>query len=204
MYPDDYDYSVMDESAYMRHRIMWDDTRILAVDTETTGLRAREDTLVSLQVATPDWCYVFNAGFIPDAVKAMLEDPKRTLLLQHAPFDFGFLLHHAGIDISKANVYDTRVEEKILDPLGGHSLAKMHKKYLGFDLDKSPQTSFKVGETLTKEQARYAAVDALCLFPIALGQGIERTRFRFTEPPEHPFKTMREYVLSNAPWPERR
>lgn len=147
--------------------------RILALDTETTGLDPITDDLVLVQIATPDDAYLFPAALpnLTELLRPLFEDPDRLWLIQYSPFDTGFLAKHLGLRPKK--IYDTWYVERLLRTQGSKEsvgLKAMVKRYLNMDLSKEARTTFTKAAGITEEQAEYGAIDALALFPIALAQ----------------------------------
>jgi len=145
-------------------------TSVVAVDTEATGLDPFvEDTLLLVQIATPDRTYVVDARRVdPRPLRRILEDERTLKLLQNAKFDYKMLRAQAGI--SMRNMYDTMLAERLLTAGISRdiSLVSLARKYAGITLDKSTRSSFinnRTGE-YSYEQLRYAARDVLVLFTI--------------------------------------
>ena len=100
-----------------------------------------------------------------DFIKEFLQDTSRLKLIQNAQFEYIVLRFH-GIEID--NVYDTMVVEKILT--GGientnYGMGDLTMKYLGYDVDKTEQTTFG-DNILTENKVLYAATDVKVLSPI--------------------------------------
>jgi DNA polymerase-1 len=164
------DYELITDQARLAEVIAsLGEARVLAVDTETTGLDPFvENTLLLVQVATPERAYVIDARRV-DArpLRRLLEDEKTLKLLQNAKFDYKMLRQQLGIAVR--NIYDTMLAERLLTAGVSREigLAAIAKKYLHVELDKAVRGSF-VGSngTFTEEQLRYAARDVLALFGI--------------------------------------
>lgn len=142
--------------------------RVVAVDTETTGLDPFTSSLLLVQVATPEKAYLIDATRVdPRPLRRILEDDRVLKLLQNAKFDYKMLRQQLGIRLR--NVYDTMLAERVLTAGVSREigLAAIAKKYLGLVMDKAIRSSFigSKGE-FTQDQLRYAARDALALFPI--------------------------------------
>jgi DNA polymerase-1 len=166
---------------------------IVAVDTETTGLDPfAENTLLLVQVATPERAYLVDARRVdPRPLRRILEDDRTLKLLQNAKFDYKMLRHQTGISMRR--MYDTMLAERVLT--AGISreigLASLAKKYAGVTLDKSVRTSFidKTGE-FSHDQLRYAARDALVLFTIYAQQREKLKQEKMLEVALLEFKTV--------------
>jgi len=151
---------------------------ILAVDTETSGLSPLVDVLLLVQVAYESKAYVFDVRALKDisGLKVVLEDPKKTKVLQNAKFDYKMLKYLAGITMN--NLFCTLLAERVLttgvEPRPRLNLAALAKKYLGITLQKTIRDAFHekgaYRSGFTAEELEYAANDALVLLPIATEQ----------------------------------
>lgn len=149
--------------------------KVLAVDTETSGLDPWTNNLLLLQIATPDKCYILNCVKVnPGVWNPILNDSSILKILQNVSFDYKFLKRHAGVDIR--NVFDTMLAEQILVMGKGTpaSLQYLSSKYLGIDLDKDIRLEFtrkgKQAVYFSRKELLYAANDALILHPIYSSQ----------------------------------
>ena len=132
----------------------------LAIDCETTGLSFVDDSLLLVQISTDEGdIYLFDAR---DCDISLLQPlaAGRTFLLHNAKFDYKFL-RKAGFRLE--SVYDSLLAEKVLHTgLSGvsHTLSAVMERRLGFEMDKTQQTSF-VGHSgpFTMAQLRYGADD---------------------------------------------
>jgi len=147
----------------------------IALDIETTGLRAGEDQVVVISVASPERAWVVDCrGLHPNLVAEWLRRifAEHTVLVHNAIFDMVFLQATYGVAPPPVgSLWDTKLVEIILR--GGEvevSLEDLAQEYLGLTLDKSWQTSFASGGDLSEGQVRYAAYDALALHGIQAGQ----------------------------------
>lgn len=185
MYPYNWRYFTVKPSSLTKEDCSLDyavnhlkDKPIISLDTETEGLDPLKHELVSVQLACPDFAYVIQMrDYTPIEINAKLKHlvESKLVLIQYSPFDTGFLAKH--LNIRPRNIYDTAEAEKdILGPLvrRGWSLKAMMLKYLGEEVDKAIRVTFRKSRGLSYEQAKYAAIDALALFPIAFQQGLHR------------------------------
>lgn len=153
--------------------ILWNHWDI-AVDIETTGLDPRKDKLLTIQIATPDSTYVFNATKIDlTPLFISLLDFDGTVAIQNGKFDLQFLYHNFG-HWWRGNFYDPFIAHRIKN-IG---IAKTYKDkfvgldrlalgYLGYKLNKDIRESFQFSDgNLTDDQIRYAAEDAAILLPL--------------------------------------
>jgi DNA polymerase I-like protein with 3'-5' exonuclease and polymerase domains len=147
-------------------------SRVLAIDTETTGLDPLKDEIRLIQIAAPkrptliiDCSQINRQALAP--VWSLLSGPA-VKLFHNAKFDIKFLVR-AGLPFIP-NVFDTMLAAQLLKAglaYNGFGLADLVKEYLGEDLPKEQQKS-DWSLTLTPAQLQYAAKDAetlLRLFP---------------------------------------
>ncbi|MFN3231391.1 MAG: ribonuclease D [Alphaproteobacteria bacterium] len=142
---------------------------IVAIDTETMGLRAVRDRLCLVQLSSGDG----NAHLVqmpqgkieaPNLAK-MLADPKVLKLFHFARFDVAMLYNALGVMASP--VYCTKIASKLTRTYTDrHSLRELCREILSVDLSKQQQSSDWGAETLTDAQQAYAASDVLYLHDI--------------------------------------
>jgi DNA polymerase-1 len=138
------------------------ETRIVALDTETTGLNSRSDQTRLLSLAT-DAGRTFLIDLFtvpPDTLRPLFELLRaRDVIGHHLAFDLSFL---GRLGFAADHVSDTMVLSMLLDgtrrPRGYHSLAEVAERELGVKLDKGQQRSDWSG-MLTPGQLAYAADD---------------------------------------------
>ena len=144
--------------------------KVLAIDTETTGLDPHINRLRLIQIAMEG-----NPTYILDCYKIL---PKGSDLLKkifntvsikifhNAKFDIQFLFS-IGILVN-GPIFDTFLAAKLLRTSDGPksaSLASVAKHYLDIELSKEEQTS-NFDSELSKEQLDYAAYDTLILLEL--------------------------------------
>jgi DNA polymerase I-like protein with 3'-5' exonuclease and polymerase domains len=153
--------------------------KVIAVDTETTGLDPYTSIPLLVQVATPDMCYVFDCSKTDiTLLKGVMEDASVLKILQNAKFDYKVL--KVAYDITINNLFCTMSAERLITArLGAKaSLAALSKKYLNIEMKKEIRKQFVadanyVREGFSKEELEYAANDAVILFQIYDQQVIE-------------------------------
>ncbi|EKE00415.1 MAG: hypothetical protein ACD_22C00028G0003 [uncultured bacterium] len=147
--------------------------KILGVDIESTGFDPYTNTLLLVQIGTPEKSYIFDARKIPfkeySLYKEIFENPKILKLLHNGKFDYQFIKKQTGAEV--INIYDTMLTESVLTAgLRGKSssLKELVFQYLNFELKKDVRETFVTfaGGKITEDQLRYSALDTLVLFPI--------------------------------------
>lgn len=144
---------------------------VVAVDTETMGLRPHRDRLCLVQMSSGDG-HVHLVQLIPAALGGrgfdcpnlarLMSDPAVVKLMHFARFDVAVLQHSLGIVV--APVFCTKIAAKLVrtftDKFG---LKDLCKELLGVDLSKQQQSSDWGATELTSDQLAYAASDVLYL-----------------------------------------
>ena len=163
------------------------DAKLIAFDTETTGLDAQQAQLVGLSFAVKP----AEAAYIPlthsymgvpeqldrdtvlRALKPLLEDPSKAKVGQHAKFDMNILANCAiggdqacGI-VVQGIAFDTMLESYVLDSTATrHDMDSLALKYLGHSTTSFQDIAGKGAKQLTFDQISleqagpYAAEDA--------------------------------------------
>lgn len=139
---------------------------VVAIDSETMGLRFRRDPLCVVQLSGGDG----NAHVVrmarPDYncpnLKKLLADPKVLKLFHFGRFDIGMFMLHLGV--TTAPVYCTKIASKLARTYTDrHGLKDLVRELLNLDLSKLQQSSDWGAATLSPEQLAYAASDVLHL-----------------------------------------
>ena len=139
---------------------------VVAVDTETMGLRPERDRLCLIQLSSGDGTahlVRFEKGaYDAPRLKALLTDPSVTKLFHFARFDIAMLERYLGVMTTP--VYCTKIASKLVRTYTDrHGLKDLCRELLGVDLSKQHQSSDWGAGELTKEQMKYAASDVLYL-----------------------------------------
>ena len=145
----------------------------VAVDTETTGLRADRDRLCLVQLFDGvSGCHLVHfppslrhgPRTVYDAPNlcALLADETVTKLFHFARFDVGML--RRWLDVTCRPVYCTKIASKLVRTYTDrHGLKELCRELLGVELSKEQQSSDWAAPSLTAEQVKYAANDVLYL-----------------------------------------
>jgi len=139
---------------------------VVAVDTETMGLKPDRDRLCLAQLSAGDGhCHLVR--FAADAYQApnlvrLLADPAIEKVFHFARFDLAMLRRHLGVVCRP--VYCTKIASKLARTYTDrHGLKDLCQELLGIDLSKQMQSSDWGAHELSPAQLSYAANDVLHL-----------------------------------------
>jgi ribonuclease D len=141
--------------------------KVVAVDTETMGLKPSRDRLCLVQLSSGDGvCHLVQLDptgeVYPENLVALLGDDSVQKIFHYARFDVGIILHTFGIGLT--NVYCTKIASKLVRTYTDrHGLKELCKELLNVDISKQEQSSYWGADELTEEQKKYAATDVLHL-----------------------------------------
>ncbi len=144
---------------------------VVAVDTETMGLKPHRDRLCLVQMSSGDG-HAHLVQLIPQALGGrgfdcpnlarLMADPDVVKLMHFARFDVAVLQH--SLNIVVAPVRCTKIAAKLIRTFTDkHGLKDLCKELLGVELSKQQQSSDWGSTELTSEQLAYAASDVLYL-----------------------------------------
>tara|TARA_B100000989_G_scaffold288721_1_gene259718 strand:- start:1024 stop:1635 length:612 start_codon:yes stop_codon:yes gene_type:complete len=141
----------------------------IAIDTETMGLRPHRDRLCLVQLSSGDGHAHLVKIAHPRAdaphLKALLADPTRAKLFHFARFDVAVLEHNIGP--IGGDIYCTKIASKLARTYTDrHGLRDLCRELLRIDISKQQQSSDWGANSLSDEQADYAAGDVLYLHQI--------------------------------------
>ena len=139
---------------------------LVAIDSETMGLRPERDRLCLVQLSSGDGtCHAvqFQRGpYRAPNLQRLLGDPAVTKLFHFGRFDIAVLKRNLGV--LTRPVYCTKIASKLIRTFTDkHGLKELCKELLGVELSKQLQTSDWGSPQLSEEQLRYAASDVLHL-----------------------------------------
>jgi ribonuclease D len=139
---------------------------VVAVDTETMGLKPDRDRLCLVQLSAGDGdCHLVR--FAGDAYQApnlvrLLADPAIEKMFHFARFDLAMLRRYLGVACGP--VYCTKIASKLARTYTDrHGLKDLCQELLGIDLSKQMQSSDWGAAELSEAQLSYAANDVLHL-----------------------------------------
>ncbi|MEZ0224137.1 MAG: ribonuclease D [Alphaproteobacteria bacterium] len=138
---------------------------VVAIDTETLGLKPIRDRLCLIQLSAGDGnvhLVQFRDSYAAPNLKKLLGDREVTKLFHFARFDIAAIWMY--LQVLTAPVYCTKIASRIARTFTGHhSLKNLCKDLLNLEIDKQQQTTDWGAATLTPEQIEYAATDVLHL-----------------------------------------
>ncbi len=139
---------------------------VVAVDTETMGLRPGRDRLCLVQLSSGDGdahlVQLSRGKYDAPHLKALLADAGVLKLFHFARFDIAALRLYLGVSCQP--VYCTRTASRLSRTYSDkHSLRENCKELLGIDVNKQQQSSDWGQDELSQEQLSYAASDVLHL-----------------------------------------
>jgi ribonuclease D len=139
---------------------------VVAVDSETMGLRYRRDPLCVVQLSAGDGdAHVVRLSrpkYDAPNLKKLLANRKVLKLFHYGRFDIAMFRLH--LKVMTAPVYCTKIASKLARTYTDrHGLKDVTRELLGVELSKQQQSSDWGAPTLSKEQLDYAASDVLHL-----------------------------------------
>lgn len=158
-------YKLMTAQEIANFQIKLNETQIVGIDIESTGLNFLSDTILLIQIKVKDIVYIINTKYMQDRIIKYILDlincSNKKVVGHNIKFDLKFLYKKYGILIT--NVSDLMLQETIItNGLGDkyHSLKELVKKYKNIELDKDVRNTFvNFNGTVTEEQYLYSAMD---------------------------------------------
>jgi ribonuclease D len=140
--------------------------KVVAIDTESMGLRPVRDRLCLVQLSSGDGhahlVQFADGKFDAPNLKKMLADQSITKLLHFARADIGMIWMYLGVLMSP--VYCTKIAARMARTYSDrHGLKVLCEELLGVQLNKEMTTTDWGAKTLTQAQIDYAADDVLYL-----------------------------------------
>ncbi len=135
---------------------------VVAVDTETMGLKPERDRLCVVQLSDGDGTahlvQLEPGDYRTPNLKALLADPGRLKLFHYARFDLGMLRRFLGV--SCGPVYCTKIASRLARTYTDrHGLKDLVREVLGQEISKQQQSSDWGAPELSDAQKDYAASD---------------------------------------------
>lgn len=139
---------------------------IVAIDTETMGLKPGRDRLCLVQLSSGDGnahlVQMLDPSFDAPNLKKLVSNPDILKLFHFARFDVAVMKEYLGVDCP--NIYCTKIASKLVRTYTDrHGLKNICRELLGVDISKQQQSSDWGAEELTPEQISYAASDVYYL-----------------------------------------
>lgn len=139
---------------------------VVAIDSETMGLRYRRDPLCVVQLSSGDGdahvVRLNRPAYDCPNLKALLADPAVLKLFHFGRFDIAMFQLHLGV--TTAPVYCTKIASKLARTYTDrHGLKDVTRELIGVELSKVQQSSDWGADELSPEQLAYAASDVLYL-----------------------------------------
>ncbi len=139
---------------------------VVAIDSETMGLRLGRDPLCVVQLSAGDGdahvVQLGRPGYDAPNLKRLLTDPDVLKIFHFGRFDIAMFALHLGV--TTAPVYCTKIASKLARTYTDrHGLKDVTRELLGVDISKAQQSSDWGQARLTPEQIAYAASDVLNL-----------------------------------------
>lgn len=139
---------------------------VVAVDTETQGLKLARDRLCLVQLSAGDGTAHLvqfdRGGYDCPNLKRILAAPDVTKIFHFARFDIAMIARHLGV-IARP-VYCTKVASRLTRTYTDrHGLKDLARELLGMELSKQQQSSDWGAPELSDSQLHYAAADVLYL-----------------------------------------
>jgi ribonuclease D len=142
---------------------------VVAIDSETMGLRLGRDPLCVVQLSSGDGnghvVQLRRPHYDAPNLKRLLADPKVLKLFHFGRFDIAMFALHLGVVTSP--VYCTKIASKLARTYTDrHGLKDLVRELLGVEISKAQQSSDWGQAQLSPEQIAYAASDVLYLHQI--------------------------------------
>ena len=139
---------------------------VVALDSETMGLRFRRDPLCVVQLSSGDGdahvVRLDRATYEAPNLKRLLADPAVLKIFHFARFDVAMFALHLGV--RTAPIYCTKIASKLARTYTDrHGLKDVTRGLLGLEMSKVQQSSDWGAAELSPEQLAYAASDVLHL-----------------------------------------
>ncbi|MBF0628904.1 MAG: ribonuclease D [Magnetococcales bacterium] len=148
------------------------ESRYLAIDTETMGLKTRRDRLCLVQMCNEAGLItlVQTRSYQAPRLKAVLESNRVEKIAHFARFDMAAVRHWLGVEMTP--VFCTKIASRLARTFTDrHGLKDLAAELLGVEMNKEQQSSDWAADTLTDRQIAYASSDVIHL--VALKERLE-------------------------------
>ena len=145
---------------------------IVAVDTETMGLKPHRDKLCLVQLSSGDGSahlvQLDRSSYDAPNLRRLFEDDATLKLFHFARFDVAVIERYLGVVTGP--IYCTKIASKLVRTYTDrHGLKDLCREIIGIDLPKVVQSSDWGAQTLSQAQQEYAAGDVLYLHRLKAG-----------------------------------
>ncbi|HEV7228512.1 ribonuclease D [Brevundimonas sp.] len=142
---------------------------IVAVDSETMGLRYRRDALCVVQLSAGDGdahvVRLNRPAYDCPNLRRVLTDPAALKIFHYGRFDVAMFQLHLGVETTP--LFCTKIASKLARTYTDrHGLKDVVRELAGVDLSKAQQSSDWGADQLSPEQLAYAASDVLHLHAV--------------------------------------
>lgn len=139
---------------------------VVAVDTETMGLKTARDRLCVVQLSAGDGnahlVQFDGTDYSAPNLKKLMSDPRILKIFHFARFDICAIKYYLGVDTN--NVYCTKIASKLARTYtDAHGLKAICSELLSVEISKKQQSSDWGINQMSKDQIKYAAQDVLFL-----------------------------------------
>jgi ribonuclease D len=139
---------------------------VVAIDSETMGLRLGRDPLCVVQLSAGNGdahlVQLHRDSYLAPNLKRLLTDPAVLKIFHFGRFDIAMFALHLGV--VTAPVYCTKIASKLARTYTDrHGLKDLVRELLATDISKAQQSSDWGAAVLSPEQIAYAASDVLYL-----------------------------------------
>lgn len=156
-------------TVYLHERDLPDDLDlgpVVAIDSETMGLRYRRDPLCVVQLSAGDGhahvVRLHRPDYDAPNLKRLLADPDVLKIFHFGRFDIAMFALHLGVRTEP--VYCTKIASKLARTYTDkHGLKDVTRELVGVEISKAQQSSDWGAAALSQEQLAYAASDVLHL-----------------------------------------
>ncbi len=143
--------------------------KIVAIDTETMGLKCHRDRLCLVQLSSGDGTahlvQMTDSSYKAPNLKNLISNSKVKKIFHFARFDVAVLTYALGVQCP--NIYCTKIASRLVRTYTDkHGLRALCNELLGVDLNKQQQSSDWGAAELSSEQMNYAANDVYYLHKI--------------------------------------
>lgn len=157
------DFGAPDIDAQLAHLA---DAPRLALDTESDPFHRYYEKICLLQISSDTRDFFFDPlpNGLPDALRQILTDPARTIVMHGADYDVRALKQSFGLPLTR--IVDTGLAAQFLGRTNT-GLKALLEEELSVVIDKGEQRSDWGHRPLTEQQLRYARQDTMHLLPLA-------------------------------------